>query len=94
MQGDRGGGGEPCKKASTRQRRPQSREALLQSSHTTIAHMYAVVVVTEENRSANKMLQANCEMTPEQGSDWLLVSFVLAVRPQYRYSATAMASPA
>jgi hypothetical protein len=56
--------------------------------------MYAVVVVTEENRSANKMLQANCEMTPEQGSDWLLVSFVLAVRPQYRYSATAMASPA
>jgi hypothetical protein len=39
--------------------------------------MYAVVVVTEENRSANKILQANCEMTPEQGSAWLLVSFVL-----------------
>jgi hypothetical protein len=43
--------------------------------------MYAVVVVTEENRTANKMLQANCEMTPEHGSDWLLVSFVLVGCP-------------
>ena len=39
--------------------------------------MYAVAVVTEGNRSANKMLRANCEMTPEHGSDWLVVSFVL-----------------
>jgi hypothetical protein len=72
---------EPRKEACARQRRPQILGRAVAGIHTTIADMYAVVVVTEENRTANKMLQANCEMTPEHGSDWLLVSFVLVGCP-------------